>query len=155
MRNTQESFLLDFKLYYQSSGRYQCNVSCNKTQISNLIRTTYSFPDQSKKDFHTINIAFLFSLNINLLIIMFVFKYQLDRLDLQKNINYLPPVVCRRAHACLIYIICVCLCIVVSNTYHVVLLVCFSLSCVPYVASFSGLSICDCPFDILLRLFTD
>ena len=27
------------------------------------------------------------------------------------------------------------------------------LSCVPYVASFSGLSICDCPFGILWRLF--
>jgi len=35
----------------------------------------------------------------------------------------------------------VCLCIVMSNTYHVVFLFCFSLSCVPYVASFSGLSI--------------
>jgi uncharacterized membrane protein len=33
----------------------------------------------------------------------------------------------------------------VTNTYRVVFLVCFSSSCVPYVASFSGLSICDCP----------
>jgi len=37
---------------------------------------------------------------------------------------------------------------VMSNTYCVV----FS-SCVPYVARFSGLSICDCPFGILWRLF--
>jgi hypothetical protein len=29
----------------------------------------------------------------------------------------------------------------------------FSSSCVPYVASFSGFSICDYPFDILGRLF--
>jgi hypothetical protein len=29
----------------------------------------------------------------------------------------------------------------------------FPVSCVPYVGSFSGLSICDCPFSILWRLF--
>ena len=48
----------------------------------------------------------------------------------------------------LIYVICVCLNIVVSNTYCVVLcfvLVCL-VSCVPYVASFSTLSILDCLF---------
>ena len=46
---------------------------------------------------------------------------------------------------CLIYVICVCLRIVVSNTYCVVFLFCFSSSCVPYVASFSGLSIFSLP----------
>jgi hypothetical protein len=51
--------------------------------------------------------------------------------------------------SCLIHIICVCLCIVVSNTYCVMFLICFSSSCVPYVASFSRLSILDCPFGIL------
>ena len=40
----------------------------------------------------------------------------------------------------------------VSNANCVVFLFSFSLSSVPYVASFSGLSIFDCPFDILLRL---
>ena len=35
------------------------------------------------------------------------------------------------------YVICVCLHIVVSNSYCVVFLFCFSLSCVPYVASLS------------------
>jgi hypothetical protein len=40
------------------------------------------------------------------------------------------PLVCRRA---LIYVICVCLGIVVSNTYCVVFLFCFSSSCVHYV----------------------
>jgi hypothetical protein len=39
--------------------------------------------------------------------------------------------------------------IVVSNTYCVVFLFCFSSSCVPDVASFSGLSIFDCPFGVL------
>jgi hypothetical protein len=41
-----------------------------------------------------------------------------------------------------------------SYTYFVFLL-CFgiSLSCAPYVASFSGLSIFDCHFGILQRLF--
>ena len=41
----------------------------------------------------------------------------------------------------LIYVICVCLRIVVSNTYCVVFLIYLSSSCVPYVSSFSGLSI--------------
>ena len=49
--------------------------------------------------------------------------------------------------SCLIYVICVCLRILVSNTDCVVF--CFSSSCVLYVASFSGLSIFDCPFGIL------
>jgi hypothetical protein len=44
---------------------------------------------------------------------------------------------------------CVCLRIVVSNTCCVVFLFCLSWSCVPYVASFSGLSIFDCPFGVL------
>ena len=39
------------------------------------------------------------------------------------------------------------------NTYCVVFLYCFSSSGVPYVASFSGLSIFYCPFGILLPLF--
>ena len=51
--------------------------------------------------------------------------------------------------SCLIDVICVCLRIVVSNTYCVVFLFCFSSSCVPYVASLSGLSIFDCPFGFL------
>jgi len=37
---------------------------------------------------------------------------------------------------------------VVSNICCVVFLFCFSSSCVPFVASFSGFSIFDCPFDI-------
>ena len=83
----------------------------------------------------------------------------------------LPPVVCTRTHvlftlfvfvrflftssclqyedSCLINVICECLCIVVSTTYCVVILFCLSSSCVPYVASFSGLSIFDCPFVFL------
>ena len=36
--------------------------------------------------------------------------------------------------------------IVVSNTYRVVFLLCFSSSCVPYAASFPGLSMFDCLF---------
>ena len=40
-------------------------------------------------------------------------------------------------------------CIVVTNTYYVVFLLCLSSSCVPYVVRFSGLSIYDCPFDSL------
>jgi hypothetical protein len=36
--------------------------------------------------------------------------------------------------------------LVVSNIYCVVSLFCFYSSCVPYVASFSGLSVFDCTF---------
>ena len=42
--------------------------------------------------------------------------------------------------------ICVCVCLVVSNTSCVVSLFWFSLSCVPYIASFSGWSIFNWPF---------
>ena len=61
----------------------------------------------------------------------------------------LPAVVCRRAQSCPIYVICVCLCIVLSNTYCVMFSFGFSSSGVHYVASFSELSIYDCPFRIL------
>jgi len=44
---------------------------------------------------------------------------------------------------------CTYLCIVVSSTYCVVFLFCLSSSCVPNVASFSGLSIFDCSIGIL------
>ena len=47
----------------------------------------------------------------------------------------------------IIYVICFCLRIVVFNIYCVVF--CFSLSCVPYVDSFSELSLCYYPFGIL------
>jgi hypothetical protein len=50
------------------------------------------------------------------------------------------------------------LCIGVSNTCCVVFLLCLSSSCVPYVASFFGLSFFDCPFGILnvyILYFTD
>ena len=62
--------------------------------------------------------------------------------------------------SCLIYVICVCLCVVVSNTCCVVFFcngfVCLYLvSCVPNVASFSGLSILDCPFSFLKRIFIE
>ena len=50
-------------------------------------------------------------------------------------------IICRRAHVLFLRS----LHIVVSNTYCVVFLFCFSSSCVPYVASSSGLSIFDCP----------
>ena len=54
-----------------------------------------------------------------------------------------------REGSCLICVIYVCLHIVVSNTYCVVFLFCCSLSCVPYVANFSGLSIYYCSVSIL------
>jgi hypothetical protein len=47
--------------------------------------------------------------------------------------------------SCLICVICSWLQIVASNTFCVVILLCLSLSCVPYVASFSGFSILIAP----------
>ena len=52
--------------------------------------------------------------------------------------------------SCLIYVICVCLRIAVSNAYCVLLLFCLSSSCVSYVASFSGLF-----FFIALSVFSN
>ena len=61
----------------------------------------------------------------------------------------LPRVVCRRAHVLFTLLVFVC---VRWCPTHIVLrlcLLCLSSSCVPYVASFSGLSIFDCSFGIL------
>jgi hypothetical protein len=66
----------------------------------------------------------------------------------------LDPIVCRRTHV-LFTIFFVCLPIVVSSAYCVVFLFCFSSSFIPYVASFSGLSFCACPFGILWRKVSD
>jgi len=41
-----------------------------------------------------------------------------------------------------------------SGVQHILFLLCFSSSCVLYVAGFSRLSIFDCPFGILERLLT-
>ena len=55
---------------------------------------------------------------------------------------------------CLTGVRYVCLRVVVSYTYCFLFLLCISSSCVSYVvASFSGLSIWDCPFCFLSRLF--
>ena len=64
--------------------------------------------------------------------------------------SFLPPVVCSSA-SCVIYVICVCLHIVVSNTtYCFVFLLCFSSTCVPNITTLFRLSIVDCPFVILI-----
>ena len=65
-----------------------------------------------------------------------IFFYTPMRLSLYKNL-------------CFIYVICVCLRIVVSNTHCVVFLLSLSSSFVPCVASFSVFSIFDCAFDII------
>ena len=70
----------------------------------------------------------------------------------------LPPVVCRR-DSCVIYVICVCLHTVVSNTYYVVVLFCLSSPCVLcclhlvscYLQLFVGGIMCDLCY---LCLFT-
>jgi len=47
---------------------------------------------------------------------------------------------------CIVYLRFLFVCVYWCTT-HIVL--CFSLSCIPYVASFFGLSFLDCPFGIL------
>ena len=67
----------------------------------------------------------------------------------------LPPVVCRRAHDLFTLFVCACaywcpthIVLVLFGSFCGFFLV-FSSSCVPCVASFSGLSICGCSFGIL------
>jgi hypothetical protein len=62
-----------------------------------------------------------------------------------------PPFLFFIEGSCLIYVICVCLRIVVSNSYCVVLQLCFVVRCLvyPMLLIFSGLSFVDCPFGIL------
>jgi hypothetical protein len=57
--------------------------------------------------------------------------------------SFLPSVVWRRVD--ILFTLFVFACVVVSNTYCVVFLFCFSLPCVHYGASFSGFSIFDSP----------
>ena len=56
---------------------------------------------------------------------------------------------CLQEGLCHIYVFCVCLRIVVSNTHSGVFLLCSSSYLIPCVVSFSRLSIVDCPFGIL------
>jgi hypothetical protein len=60
--------------------------------------------------------------------------------------NYVP-VVCNGTHVLLTLFVY--LHVVMSNTYCVVLLLCFSSSCLSFVVSFCGLSIVDCLFGVL------
>jgi hypothetical protein len=68
------------------------------------------------------------------------------------NVRFHFPSRCLREGSCLIYALCVCLSIVVSDTYCDVFLFCLSSSCVLYVGSFSALSISYCLFGIFYRL---
>ena len=67
----------------------------------------------------------------------------------QKHVRFIFIPSC----SCLIYVIFVCLRILVSNTYCVVSLFCFSSSYVRYITSFSGLSLFDSLFSIFFHLF--
>ena len=94
--------------------------------------------------------------NLSCVVLLCVFTFWVPCCDVRYDIRiktmigtFLLSVVCRRV---LIYIICVCLCIVV--TLCGVFLIWFSSCSVPCVASFSGLSIFECSLCILLRLFT-
>jgi hypothetical protein len=68
------------------------------------------------------------------------------RLHYKNYVRFVFISSCLYDGSCLIYVMCVWLRIVVSNTYCVVFLLCFSSSCVPNVASLSRLSLFDFPF---------
>ena len=63
--------------------------------------------------------------------------------------GFSPPVACRRAHV--LFTLFVFACIQWCPTHIVLCFWILSSTCVPYVASFSGLSIIDCPFGIPKR----
>ena len=65
---------------------------------------------------------------------------------LKNDVRFILISSCLYESTSLIYAICVCLRIVVSNKYCVVFLFCLSVSCVTYVTRFAGLSLFDCPF---------
>ena len=68
----------------------------------------------------------------------------------RKDARFVITSICLWEDSCLIYVICVFLCILVSGTYCVVFL-CFVrlMSCVLNVASFFGFSILGCTFGFL------
>jgi len=63
----------------------------------------------------------------------------------------LPPVV--SGGSCFVYVIYICLRVVVCDMYCVVFLFCSFSSCVPYVARFSEISICDFPFRVFSEVY--
>ena len=99
------------------------------------------------------NFYSLFSVSCDHCSMLFLDCTFLNTQSVFSNVHYynLSPVVCRRVHV-LFTLFVVCLRIVVSNIHCVVFLLCFSSSCVPYVASFSRLSIFDCPFVLPVSL---
>jgi hypothetical protein len=72
-------------------------------------------------------------------VLLYVFTFWVPCCDVRYNCSarlYLQLFV----RVLMSYLHYICLRIVVSNTYYVVFLLCVSSSCVPYIASFSGLN---------------
>ena len=92
------------------------------------------------------------------LYVLFVFVFWLliiplvpsNDFRIEKDARFVITSICLWEDSCLIYVICVFLCILVSSTYCVVFF-CFVrlMSCVLNVASFSGFSIPGCTFGFL------
>ena len=138
----------------------------NKAVENNIIKIqsfcNHQFFIISKQNIHTI-----FFFICAYIIIVFVLSYSVSlrlwvlccdvRYDFRMKTIFgssSPQVVCiggggEEGGSCPIYVICVCFRIVVPNTCCVVFMFCLSSSCAPNVASFSGLSIFECPFGIL------
>jgi hypothetical protein len=96
--------------------------------------------------FDWVLVAHLFSLlycSIMCLYVLCSVLWSQLRLQYKNYVRFVFISSCLYEGSCLIYVICVWLRIVVSNTYCVVFLLCFSSSCVPNIASFSRLSLFD------------
>ena len=86
------------------------------------------------------------TLRTNLYQLAYFCRWYLHKNDIQ----FVFTSSCLYEGSCLLCVICVCLRIVVSNTYCAMFLFWLSLSCVPCVANFSGLFIFDCPFGLFI-----
>ena len=140
-------------------------VLCAETShISKMVRYCIYFPHVKMSDKRFVSCSAI----ILIYCCCYLFRDSIRNLHVYFKTMFgssLPPVVCRRLMS-YIYLCCLCFHLVVSNTYRVVFLFflstscvwwcpthivlvyysLFSLSCVPNVASFSGLSILDCRF---------
>ena len=138
------TYQIIYMLWVRNSIRARCTILCDKV-CQGLATGRWFSPrppvsSTNKTDHHDIT-------EILLKVALSIIK--------QTNINipvrFIFTSSCLWEGACLIYVICVCLCIVVSRTYCVVLCFSFSSSCVRHVHSFSGMS----PFFITPSVFSN
>jgi hypothetical protein len=128
-------FNISMKLTQQNVTRL---VSYEKQELLTLREHLSSHPV-----FSGVRVAYRFSFLCCLIMGLYVLSSVLWcplGIPHKNDVRFVFTSSCLYNSACLIYVFCVCLCIVVSNTNCVVFLFCFSSSCVSHFASFSRLS---------------